>query len=279
MASMTAGDVLVETLIDWGVDTVFGIPGDGGERDHRGVPHAPGQGALHPDAARGVGRLHGLRLGEVHRQARGLRLHVRAGRHPPPERALRRQAGRPAGAGDHRAAVPRPDRHLHPAGRGARPAVHGRDLLQRPRHGAGARGERGRAGLPLRPGLSRRGAHHHGRRPPVRGGEEGCALRAQHQEPRLQRPRAQPAPAGGGRPGRGGGGPERLRQGRHPGGAGGARRLGRPGGGGGAAECSGGQGPARQGGPAGRPSQLHRRGWAFSAPRPRRRRWRPARPC
>ena len=23
------GDVLVETLIDWGVDTIFGIPGDG----------------------------------------------------------------------------------------------------------------------------------------------------------------------------------------------------------------------------------------------------------
>ncbi|HEY1708574.1 MAG TPA: thiamine pyrophosphate-dependent enzyme [Rhizomicrobium sp.] len=29
MASMTAGDVLVQTLIDWQVDTVFGIPGDG----------------------------------------------------------------------------------------------------------------------------------------------------------------------------------------------------------------------------------------------------------
>src|SRR6187551_601812 len=27
--SKTAGDVLVETLIDWGVDTIFGIPGDG----------------------------------------------------------------------------------------------------------------------------------------------------------------------------------------------------------------------------------------------------------
>ncbi|MBZ6075622.1 thiamine pyrophosphate-dependent enzyme [Microvirga puerhi] len=27
--SMTAGDILVETLIDWGVDRVFGIPGDG----------------------------------------------------------------------------------------------------------------------------------------------------------------------------------------------------------------------------------------------------------
>src|SRR5437868_7561833 len=26
---MTAGDVLVECLLDWGVDTVFGLPGDG----------------------------------------------------------------------------------------------------------------------------------------------------------------------------------------------------------------------------------------------------------
>src|SRR5213075_2045572 len=29
MATMTAADVLVETLIDWGVDTIFGLPGDG----------------------------------------------------------------------------------------------------------------------------------------------------------------------------------------------------------------------------------------------------------
>jgi pyruvate dehydrogenase (quinone)/pyruvate oxidase len=29
MSTMTAGDVLVDTLINWGVDTVFGIPGDG----------------------------------------------------------------------------------------------------------------------------------------------------------------------------------------------------------------------------------------------------------
>src|SRR5213083_345686 len=27
--TQTAADVLVETLLDWGVDTVFGIPGDG----------------------------------------------------------------------------------------------------------------------------------------------------------------------------------------------------------------------------------------------------------
>src|ERR1700743_2283310 len=25
----TAGDVIVQTLLDWGVDTIFGIPGDG----------------------------------------------------------------------------------------------------------------------------------------------------------------------------------------------------------------------------------------------------------
>src|SRR5215813_3145772 len=29
MASQTASDILVETLLDWQVDTVFGIPGDG----------------------------------------------------------------------------------------------------------------------------------------------------------------------------------------------------------------------------------------------------------
>src|SRR5947207_5941683 len=29
MATMTAADVLIEKLIEWGVDTVFGLPGDG----------------------------------------------------------------------------------------------------------------------------------------------------------------------------------------------------------------------------------------------------------
>jgi pyruvate dehydrogenase (quinone) len=29
MASPTGSDILVETLLDWGVDTVFGLPGDG----------------------------------------------------------------------------------------------------------------------------------------------------------------------------------------------------------------------------------------------------------
>ena len=29
MANKTAADILVETLEDWGVDTLFGLPGDG----------------------------------------------------------------------------------------------------------------------------------------------------------------------------------------------------------------------------------------------------------
>ena len=29
MAKPTGGDILVESLIQWGVDTVFGLPGDG----------------------------------------------------------------------------------------------------------------------------------------------------------------------------------------------------------------------------------------------------------
>ncbi|HEY9508360.1 MAG TPA: thiamine pyrophosphate-binding protein, partial [Verrucomicrobiae bacterium] len=29
MATKTAADVLVETLIEWGVEVIFGLPGDG----------------------------------------------------------------------------------------------------------------------------------------------------------------------------------------------------------------------------------------------------------
>src|SRR5512142_634845 len=29
LMAKTGGDILIETLIDWGVDTIFGLPGDG----------------------------------------------------------------------------------------------------------------------------------------------------------------------------------------------------------------------------------------------------------
>ncbi len=128
MATQTAGDVLVDTLIDWGVDTVFGIPGDGINGIMESLAQAAGRDPLHPGAPRGGGRLHGLRLRQMDRQARRVPRDLRARRHPPAQRPLRRQARRPAGARDHRPAVPRPAPHVHAAGRRARQAVHGRGV-------------------------------------------------------------------------------------------------------------------------------------------------------
>ena len=70
------------------------------------------------------------------------------GRHPSPERPLRRQAGRRPGAGHHRADLPRPDRHALPAGDRHPAAVRGRRRLQPADHGAGARARAGRRRLP-----------------------------------------------------------------------------------------------------------------------------------
>ena len=64
----TAADVLVETLIDWGVDTIFGLPGDGINGIMEALRTAPGQDPLRPGPARGGGRVHGLRLRQVHRR-------------------------------------------------------------------------------------------------------------------------------------------------------------------------------------------------------------------
>ena len=116
MMAKTTADVLVERLMAWGVEVVFGLPGDGingfmeALRKHRDkirfiqVRHEEG------------GRVRGLRLRQVHRAAGRLHRHQRPRRHPPAQRPLRRQDGRRPGAGDHRADLPRPDGHALPAG-------------------------------------------------------------------------------------------------------------------------------------------------------------------
>ena len=53
---------------------------------------------VRPGAARGDGRVHGVRAREVHRRGRRLPGDLRAGRDPPAERPLRREARPPAGA-------------------------------------------------------------------------------------------------------------------------------------------------------------------------------------
>ena len=126
----TTGDVIVEKLLAWGVDTAFGLPGRRDQRDLRGAAEEPGQDPLHPVPPRGGGRVRGLRLRQVHRAAGRLLRHQRPGRHPPPQRPLRRQARPRPGAGDHRPHLPRPDRHALPAGDRHPRAVQGRRRLQ-----------------------------------------------------------------------------------------------------------------------------------------------------
>ena len=88
MTSLTAGDVLVNTLIDWGVDTVFGIPGDGIngiiESLRRRKDEIRFIQVRHEEAAAFVACAYAKwtgRLGGLHR-------HFRAWRHPSPERPL-----------------------------------------------------------------------------------------------------------------------------------------------------------------------------------------------
>ena len=60
MAELTS-EVLIDRLADWGVDTVFGLPGDGINGIMEGLRRHAGPGAVRPGAPRGGGRVHGHR--------------------------------------------------------------------------------------------------------------------------------------------------------------------------------------------------------------------------
>ena len=64
------GESLARRLVEWGVDTVFGLPGDGINGLMEGFRAAAGEAAVRPGAPRGGGRLHGHRLRQGHRPAR-----------------------------------------------------------------------------------------------------------------------------------------------------------------------------------------------------------------
>ena len=161
MAKPTAADVLVDGLIDWGVEIVFGLPGDGingiiealRKRQDKirfiQVRHEEAAAFMACAYAKFTGRL-GVCLATSGPGG----IHLLNGLYDA-------KLDGAAGAGHHRPAVPRPDRHLHPAGRRARQAVHGRLRLQRADHGPGACRERGRAGLPHGARPPRRRARHH----------------------------------------------------------------------------------------------------------------------
>ena len=85
MAAPTAAEILVDTLIAWHVDTIFGIPGDG----INGIIEAL---RTRKDKIRFIQVRHeeaaafGVRLRQVDRPARRLHRHLRSRRHPSAER-------------------------------------------------------------------------------------------------------------------------------------------------------------------------------------------------
>src|SRR5215472_11130043 len=185
MATRTAGDVLVETLIKWNIDTVFGLPGDG----INGIIEAlrARQDRIrfiqvrHEEAAAfnacGYAKWTG-KLGVCLATSGPGGIHLLNGLY---DAKLDGQAR----AGDYRPAISRSSRHLHPAGCGTRQAVHGRVRLQCPRHGAEPCREHSRARLPHGACLSRGVARDASSRHAIPARHCTEALRAQRARPCL----------------------------------------------------------------------------------------------
>ena len=82
-------DLIVERLIEWGVDTIFGFPGDGVDGFFESL-------RTHQDKLRFIQVRHeeaaafaAVRICQVHRASRRLLRHLRPWRHSSAQRALR----------------------------------------------------------------------------------------------------------------------------------------------------------------------------------------------
>ena len=142
--AQTAADILIETLHDWGVEVVFGLPGDGingimealrkrqDEIRFVQVRHEESAAFMACGYAKFTGEL-GVCLATSGPGG----LHLLNGLYDA------KLDGQPVLALTGHA-VPRSDRHAHAAGRRARQSVRRRRRVQRSRHGPDARGERRR---------------------------------------------------------------------------------------------------------------------------------------
>ncbi len=98
----TAADVLIDTIADWGVEVVFGMPGDG----INGIMEALRKRqdrirfvqVRHEESAAFMACAYAKYTGQTRRLSR----HFGTGSAAPPERALRRQTRWTAGARAHR---------------------------------------------------------------------------------------------------------------------------------------------------------------------------------
>jgi pyruvate dehydrogenase (quinone)/pyruvate oxidase len=131
--ALTAADVLIEAIQDWGVEVVFGLPGDGINGIMEALRKRRDQirfiQVRHEEAAALMACGYAKFTGKL-----GVCWPPRARRHPLLNGSTTR-ARRPAGPRHHRHGLSRPHRHLHAAGRRARSALHGRRQVQPAHHG------------------------------------------------------------------------------------------------------------------------------------------------
>ena len=83
---------MLERLKAWGVGRVYGYPGDGTNGLNLAFHEVGDEARVRPGAPRGARGVRGLRARQAHRRGRRLHGDLRPGRHPPAQRALRRQA-------------------------------------------------------------------------------------------------------------------------------------------------------------------------------------------
>ena len=256
----TAADRMVECLLEWGVDTVFGLPGDGINGIMESLRQCQDRirfvQVRHEETAAlmacGYAKLTG-RLGVCLATSGPGGIHLLNGLYD----AKLDGAAVLAITG---LAISRPRAHPHPAGRRARQVVHGCLCLQRPRHGAGACRKRHATRLPNRCEPAWCGACDHARRYAVPAAQVRRPFRPQCARPRFHGGRARhrhpvrrAAPAGGRDPG---GRPEDLHSRR----SGCVTRQRRTGEDRGAARGTCCQGAARESGACGPAPPLHGRG-------------------
>ena len=102
--SQTVGAHILERLHGHGVTPHLRLSRRRHQRHPRRLPRARRRDRVRPGRPRGARGVHGVRAREVQRRRRRLPRDLRAGRDPPPQRALRRQARPSAGRRDRRPA-------------------------------------------------------------------------------------------------------------------------------------------------------------------------------
>ncbi len=86
--NLRTADIVAEALIDWDVDTIFGLPGDGINGFMESLRQRQSKVKFILVRHEESGSFHGLRIREVHEKTWCVRCYVRSGRYTPFERVV-----------------------------------------------------------------------------------------------------------------------------------------------------------------------------------------------